>query len=225
MHTVLHDFHLRADHPVGLVIEPNVAPRNRLTVAFRPILAIPHLLLVGGPMALALGWSWQSEPGGPPEWSAGGGALGAVAAVVAMLSWFSIVFTGKHPDGLRNLATFYLRWRVRAAAYVALLRDEYPPFGDGSYAAALVLHEPELPRDRVSVAFRIILILPHLPALCLLSVAWFLATVVAWVAILVNGTYPAALEHFSRGVLRWNIRVEAYALLLHDTYPPFRLEE
>jgi hypothetical protein len=193
-------------------------------VAFRPILAIPHLLLVGGPIALALGWSWQTEPGASHEWSAGGGVLGAVAAVTAMLSWFAIVFTGNQPEGLRSLAAFYLRWRVRATAYVTLLRDEYPPFGDAPYPAALIMDSQDGARDRVSVAFRIFLILPHLVALCFLSVAWAMTTIIAWFAILITGAYPESLERFSRGVLRWNIRVEAYLLLLHDTYPPFHLD-
>jgi Domain of unknown function (DUF4389) len=225
MHTVAKDLHLSEDHPVSVVIEPSIEPRNRLTVAFRPILAIPHLLLVGGPIALAVGWSVRTEPGGTHEWSAGGGALGAVAAVTAVISWFAIVFTGTHPEGLRSLAAFYLRWRVRATAYMVLLRDEYPPFGDAAYPATLFMRPPDLPRDRVSVAFRIILVLPHLLTLCLLSVAWLAVTFIAWIAILFTGAYPERLAHFSRAVLRWSIRVEAYALLLHDAYPPFRLDD
>jgi hypothetical protein len=206
-------------------VVPASAPRSRLTVGLRAILAIPHLILVGGPIAFALGWSWQSEPGATHEWSASGGVLGAVAAVAAMISWFAIVFTGRHPDGLYNLAAFYLRWRVRATAYVALLRDEYPPFGDGDYPAYLMLDAPAVPRDRVSVAFRIVLILPHLIALCFLSVAWCFTTILAWFSILFTGRYPERLESFAVSVLRWNTRVEAYALLLHDEYPPFRLHE
>jgi Domain of unknown function (DUF4389) len=224
MHTVAHSLHVETNHPVNIVVAPADAPRNRLTTAFRLILAIPHLLIVGGPIALALGWSWRSEPGATHEWSASGGALGAVAAVCAMIAWCAIVFTGRHPDGLWNLAAFYLRWRVRASAYVTLLRDEYPPFGDASYPASLVLERPDGPRDRLSVAFRIILILPHLVALCFLSVAWCLSTIVAWFAILFTGAYPHSLAEFSISVLRWNIRVEAYALLLHDEYPPWRLD-
>ena len=101
---------------------------------------------------------------------------------------------------------------------------EYPPFGDAPYPANLVMDSQDAARDRVSVAFRIFLILPHLVALCFLSVAWAVTTIIAWFAILFTGAYPESLERFSRGVLRWNIRVEAYLLLLHDTYPPFHLD-
>jgi hypothetical protein len=224
MHTIAHDLPAETHHPVDIVLPHADAPRNRLTVGFRPILAIPHLLIVGAPIALAMGWGWRSEPGGTHEWSAGGGVLGAVAAVTAMISWFAILFTGHHPEGLHSLAAYYLRWRVRATAYMALLRDEYPPFGDGPYPASLVLNPPDVPRDKVSVGFRLILLLPHLIALCFLSIGWGFTTIIAWFAILFTGRYPEALERFAVGVMRWNIRVDAYGLLLHDTYPPFRLD-
>jgi hypothetical protein len=101
--------------------------------------------------------------------------------------------------------------------------DDYPPFGDGPYPAALELQRPDGPRDRVSVAFRIILIIPHLLAVWALSIGWAITTVVAWIAILLTGRYPEELYHFGVGVLRWGTRVEAYVLLLHDEYPPFSL--
>jgi Domain of unknown function (DUF4389) len=225
MQTLAHDLHADSIHPVTISVVPDSGVRNRLTSAFRPILAIPHLIIVGGPIALALGWSWNTEPAARHEWSASGGALGAVACVAAMIAWFAILFTGRHPDGLWNLAAFYLRWRVRATAYITLLRDEYPPFGDGAYPASVRVEPPTVPRDRLSVAFRVFLIVPHLLALCVLSVGWFAVTVFAWFAILFTGRYPASVAPFSLGVLRWNIRVEAYMLLLHDDYPPFRLAE
>lgn len=107
-------------------VEPALGPRNRLTCAFRIVLAIPHLILVGGPMAASFSWSSSSSDarGG----GGGGGLLGIVAMVAAIIAWFAILFTGRHPRGLWDLAAYYLRWRVRVAAYTALLRDEYPPF-------------------------------------------------------------------------------------------------
>jgi hypothetical protein len=144
---------------------------------------------------------------------------------VAIISWFAILFTGRYPEGLWNLAAFYLRWRVRAVAYTALLRDEYPPFGDGPYPVELELVPSAEPRDRLTVAFRIILAIPHLLAVWVLSVAWAFVTVIAWFAILLTGRYPEGLYHFAVGVLRWNTRVEAYLLLLRDEYPPFSLKE
>ena len=107
-------------HPTTYSVTPQAETRNRLTVGFRFILAIPHLLLVGGP---------GSASGGGDRT----GVLGTVAGVAAFINWFIIVFTGKANKDLMSLQQFYLRWRARALAYEALLRDEYPPFGDGDY--------------------------------------------------------------------------------------------
>ncbi len=221
MNTLATELGHLSTHPVDVDVAPATEDRDRLTTAFRIILAIPHLVLVGAPAAFAFSW-WGST--GHEGGLSGGGVLGAVAAVCALIAWFAIVFGGRYPDGLRALAVFYLRWRVRAVAYTALLRDEYPPFGDEVYPAGLVLDVPGAPRDRVSVAFRLILAIPHLLCVWLLGIAWCVATIVAWFAILFTGRYPEGLYDFSVGVLRWNTRLEAYLLLLHDEYPPFSLE-
>jgi len=208
-------------YPVDVHVSPMIEPRNRLTTAFRPILAIPHLLLVGGPVAFALSVVWRTSDTPRAEWGAGTGVLGAVAAVCALIAWFAILFTGEYPAGLRGLATFYLRWRVRAIAYIALLCDEYPPFGDAEYPAYLRIDPGPTSRNKATVAFRLFLALPHIVVLWLLGFAWGVATLVAWVSILFTGRYPEALYRFAVGMLRWNTRVEAYLLLLHDQYPPF----
>jgi hypothetical protein len=210
-------------HPVAVYVPPALHRSNRLTCAFRFILAIPHMLLVGGPMAVAI--TWFGAGNGDPAFEFGSaGVLGAVAGVIASIAWFAIVFGSAFPEGLWKLAAFYLHWRVRAVAYLMLLRDEYPPFGEGMYPAWLGLPRPVGPRDRISVAFRIFLVLPHLFVLWFLGIAWGVVTLIAWLAILFTGNYPAALYNFSVGVLRWTTRVEAYLLLLRDEYPPFSLD-
>jgi hypothetical protein len=208
---------------VGINIVGATEGRNRLTSAFRFFLALPHLILVGGPLAIVSSIGWRTEDGLNLGWSCGTGVLGIVAGVAAMIAWFAILFTGRHPDGLWNLAAFYLRWRVRAVAYMTLLRDEYPPFGDGPYPAELVLAQPDAPRDRLTVALRFFLALPHLFVLWMLSIVWAFVTAIAWIAILVTGRYPEMLYGFAIGVLAWDVRVEAYMLLLRDEYPPFTL--
>jgi hypothetical protein len=223
MSTIARPLTAESAEPVQLRITPALEHRNRLTTAFRLFLARPHLVLVGGPVAGAISWAWQDDSARHANWMADGGALGAVAVLAAIIAWFAIVFTGRQPDGLWKLAAFYLRWRTRAIAYVALLRDEYPPFGDGVYPAALVLAQPTLPRDRLGVAFRLILAIPQLIALWAISIAWAMTTLIAWFSILITGRYPVVLYDFAVGALRWNLRVEAYLLLLSDRYPPFSL--
>jgi hypothetical protein len=212
-----------AIHPVQIHVEPALDHRNRLTTALRLLLAIPHLILVGTPIALTLSWSSGPQQTTHIEWSAGG-LFGALAAAAAFIGWFAILFTGRYPAGLRDLVALYLRWRVRAVAYIALLRDEYPPFGDAPYPASLEMHFPETPRDRLTVALRPILVIPQLIAIWALGIAWGFTTVIAWFAILFTGRYPQALYNFATGVFRWNTRVEAYLLLFHDEYPPFSLD-
>jgi len=214
---------VRATYPVDIDVPPALTHRNRVTSFFRVVLALPHLILVGGPAALSISLAWSTGGRLHPEWGGATGVLGAVAAVCALIAWFAIVFGGEYPAGLRDLAILYLRWRVRASAYTALLRDEYPPFGDGPYPATLQITTIARPRNRLTVAFRLLLVLPQMLAVWVLGVAWLLTTVAAWITILFTGAYPQQLFDFGVGVLRWSTRVEAYLLLLVDEYPPFSL--
>jgi hypothetical protein len=214
-------------HPVTYFVTPQMEGRNRLTCFFRIILAIPHLILVGGPgLAIGFGGVFGQSGEGNGYWIGGGatGVIGLVAFVMAVVSWFAIVFTGKQPKGLWDFANFYLHWRSRAVAYTALLRDEYPPFGEGPYPVQLGLGEfPEV-RNRLAVGLRLIYLIPHIIVLFFIGIAWVITTVISWFAILFSGAYPESFYRFSVGYLRWSLRVEAYALLLHDEYPPFSLD-
>lgn len=204
-------------YPVTVHIETALAHRNRLTTAFRLILALPHLILVGG---AGLGFA----SGGDSRTTLGseGGLLGAVAGFLAIVSWFTIVIAATHIVGIRQFTAFYLRWRVRAASYLMLLQDAYPPFGDASYPASIEIIDPPS-RRRLTVALRLILAIPHLFVLAFVLLAWGLTTIVAWFSILFTGAYPQGLYEFGVGVLRWRLRVEAYLLLMVDEYPPFSL--
>ncbi len=112
----------RMAYPVSVSVEPLRTNRNRLTTAFRLILAIPHLILIGGIGFSVVNRSSESIT------SFGGeaGLLGAVAFFLAIVSWFTIVISGQHIVGIRQFTNFYLRWRVRAVAYMMLLEDQYP---------------------------------------------------------------------------------------------------
>ena len=76
--------------------------RDRLTVALRPILAIPQLIVTW-----ILGIAW------------------AFTTIVALIS---ILVTGRYPASLYHFGVGVLRWSTRVEAYVFLMRDEYPPF-------------------------------------------------------------------------------------------------
>ena len=197
-------------YPVSVAVGEPLERRNRLTTAFRPILAIPHSILVG-----PIYWSYRSGSVG---------LLGAAAYVLAIVSWFTLLINGEHLRGIRDFSAYYLRWRTRALAYMALFVDAYPPFGEGAYAASIEIADPVIPRDRATIAVRPLLAIPHLVVLFFLLIGWFVTTVIAWLAILVIGSYPRSLYPFGVGTMRWALRVEAYLLLLVDEYPPFTLE-
>jgi hypothetical protein len=208
-------------YPVSITIEPQLSDRNRLTTAFRLILAIPHLILVGG-----VGASFAAYNGGGGNATTLGGEtglLGGIAILLAVISWFTIVIAGEHYTPSRRYTGFYLRWRVRAVTYFMLLTDRYPPFGDGPYPSALVFDNADKARDRLGVGLRLILAIPHFVVLFFVLCLWWVTTVLAWFAILISARYPQGLYDFGVGALRWLIRVEAYTLLMVDDYPPFSL--
>jgi hypothetical protein len=208
-------------YPVTVTVQPLLTNRDRITTLFRFILAIPHLLLVGG---ATFGLTFGSREGGLPSIGAEGGLFGVIAFVLAIVSWFMIVATGTDASGIRQFMTYFLRWRVRALAYLMLLEDAYPPFGDEPYPTSVEVIDPAGPRDKVTVALRLILAIPHFFVLAFVMLGWCVTTIVAWFAILFTGEYPAGLYDFGVGSLRWLIRVQAYMLLLVDEYPPFSLE-
>ncbi len=205
-------------YPVTVSVERKLTDRNRLTTAFRIILAIPHLILVGGIGVLVSSRASTSTSIGGEN-----GLLGFVAFVLAIISWFTIVFGGTQIPAIRQFLTFYMRWRARAVAYLMLLEDDYPPFGDAPYPASYEVVDPAA-RDRLTVALRIVLAIPHFIVLFFLLCAWWITTVFSWFAILITGAYPEGLYNFGVGCLRWLLRLESYLLLLVDEYPPFSLD-
>jgi hypothetical protein len=207
-------------YPVAVSVVPALANRNRLTTFFRLILAIPHIILVGG---VGLGIASSQNDSSTTSGFGEGGLLGAVAGFLAVISWFTIVFAGKHIVGIRQFCSFYLRWKTRATAYLVLLEDAYPPFGDAPYPTSVEIVAPVGPRERLTVFFRLILAIPHFIVLFFIFIAWCFTTILAWFVILFTGSYPAGMYNFAVGSLRWVVRVEAYLLLLVDEYPPFSL--
>ena len=208
-------------YPVSITVQPLLAPRNKVTTAFRLVLAIPHLFLVGG-----IGFSMVFRTRSDNVTSLGPetGLLGVFAGILAIVSWFTILISREHIAGIRAYTKFYVRWRVRALSYLMLLQDQYPPLGDAVYPSSVTIVDPERARDRLSVGLRIVLAIPHFIVLVFLMTAFWMTTIAAWIAIVISGRYPKGLYEFGVGALQWLVRVEAYLLLLIDEYPPFSFE-
>jgi hypothetical protein len=158
--------------------------------------------------------------------------LQIVAEVLAIVSWFIILITGSLPEGIANFQVMFLRYYARTVTYAAFLREEYPPFSFATVSAdpgddprvRLDVTPALTSRNRLTVAFRIILAIPQLIAVALLGIAAAVVVIIGFFAVLFTGRWPAGLRDFLVGYGRWWVRVEAYALLLTDEYPPFSLE-
>jgi hypothetical protein len=169
---------------------------SRLSTLARLILAIPQLLIIY--------------------------ALGTVVGIVTLIAFFAILFTRRYPKGLFELVVSFNRWIANVYAYVALLRDEYPPFSTdpGRYAVTYeVDYSEKLSRWLIFVKWFLVLL--HQFFLYFLGFFAFVAAVIAWFAILIAGRYPRTLFNYVVGVMRWYLRVGVYSSLLRDEFPPF----
>jgi hypothetical protein len=152
------------------------------------------------------------------------GVFGYLVELTTFISWFAILFTGRYPKALFDLAVVYFRWSARATAYVALLRDDYPPFGGGSpeYPVRVEIEYPEK-LSRLLIFVKWLLAIPHFIILALLGIVGFAVYVIAWFAILFTGRFPRSMFDFLVGIGRWYLRVYAYIWLMRDEYPPFSM--
>lgn len=170
-------------------------PQSRATVAFRLLMAIPHFVVL-----------WL---------------MAIAAGVVVFIGWWGALFTGRLPVFAADFLTGYVRWVARVQAYTCLLTDEYPPFAldDADYPVRVAV-TPGQQLNRAAVFFRFFLLIP----------CWFVQTFVTygaltvfqlvnWLIVLVKGQPPAAIYQALSAVLRFQVRVLAFALMLTSTYP------
>jgi len=155
--------------------------------------------------------------------------------VVCIIAFFAILFTAKYPKGLFEFNTGVLRWtwRVGFYSYQALGTDKYPPFSlkpDDDYPADLEIEYPErLSRGLVLVKWWLLAI-PHYIIVGIFQGSGesggglvFILAIFAAIALLFTGKYPEGIFKLVVGMNRWTYRVAAYASLMTDKYPPFRL--
>jgi hypothetical protein len=151
-------------------------------------------------------------------------ALGLVSGIAIFIAWFAILFTRRFPRGLFDFVVNVNRWGLNVAAYVLLMRDDYPPFSweKGKYAVTYDVEYPEQ-LSRWLIFVKWLLIIPHIIVLYVLFLAYYVTLLIAWFAILFTKRYPQGLFRFGVGVLRWGSRINVYSNLLRDDYPPFSL--
>jgi hypothetical protein len=169
--------------------------------------------------------------------------------VLTVVAFFAILVTGRYPRGIFEFNVGVLRWtwRVLFYSYAALGTDRYPPFTldeAPDYPATLTVDYPErLSRGLVLVKWWLLAI----PQYVIVGIfagggsyaawhgenwAWPLGggligviVVFAGVTLVFTERYPRGIFDLAVGLDRWVVRVIAYASLMTDAYPPFRLDQ
>jgi hypothetical protein len=171
--------------------------RSRLTVFFRFLLVIPHLI-----------WSF---------------VYGLAAQIVVIVAWFAIVFTGRYPQGMYDFVAGYVRFSTRLLGYMELVTDTFPPFDGGEhpeYPVAVTIPPPQERYSRLTTVFRVILLIP-VAILQYVFLLWIYAVSIAiWVVAVIMGKTSAGLVDSERFPLAYMARSYAYSYLLTDKWPP-----
>jgi hypothetical protein len=144
----------------------------------------------------------------------------ATAAYLPVAAVLTILFRRKYPRWWFDFLVHFLRYEYRVYAYLGLLRDEYPALEEEQSVHLDVDYPASLNRWLPLVKW--LLAIPHIIVLLFLFIGAFVASVIAWFAILFTKRFPRGLFDFVVGVNRWGLRVNAYAFYLFtDEYPPF----
>lgn len=172
---------------------------NRLTTFFRPLVVIP-VAIIFSLVSYAAGY--------------------LIFAVLLM-----ILFRKKYPRWWFEWNLALTRFTLRLYGYMLLLQHDYPST-DEEQAVHVELDYPDTGKlGRGMPLVKWLLAIPHIFILYFLGIAVLFVTVIAWFAILFTGKYPRGMFDFVVGVMRWGLRVQAYAaLLITDQYPPFSLK-
>jgi hypothetical protein len=167
--------------------------------------------------------------------------------VLSLVALVAIVVTGRYPRGIFDLNVGVLRWTWRVDYYAigAFATDRYPPFtlaDDPDYPAHFDVQYPERLSRGLALVKWWLLAIPHYLVVALFAggTGWAayhfsalnvqfgglvgILAVIAGVVLLFTGSYPRSVYDFVLGMNRWVLRVAAYASLMTDEYPPFRLD-
>jgi hypothetical protein len=170
--------------------------------------------------------------------------------LLSIVAWFAIVFTGRYPRGIFDFNVGVLRWswRVTYYAFGVAGTDQYPPFtlADADYPARFDVAYPEQLSRGLALIKTWLLAIPHyiIVGLFTSGLVWYTTEIdpagnevvqagtglisilvfIAVVILLFTGRYPQGLFDLIMGLQRWVYRVAAYASLMRDEYPPFRLD-
>jgi hypothetical protein len=168
--------------------------RSRLTVFFRLLLALPHLVWL---------FLW-----------------GIVALLVIIANWFATLVGGKPPDALHRFISAYLRYATHVTAYLYLVANPFPGFTgrEGSYPVDLAIAPPTR-QNRWKTGFRIILAFPALLIASGLGSALSIVALFGWFTGLFLARMPHGLRNLGVFAIRYQVQLSAYGWILTDSYP------
>ena len=202
-------------HPVAVAIEYPDRKLNRVSTLFRLFTVLPIALV----LAAIVGVTTQGS---------GGSSAQTVVIGTGLLSLpplLMIVFRQKYPRWWFDWNLELVRFSTRVGAYLALMTDRYPST-DEQQGVRVDFPYPDARTElnRWLPLVKWVLAVPHYVVLAFLYAGAVVGVVAAWFAILFTGRYPRAVFQYVDGVIRWHVRVVAYAhILVTDEYPPFRL--
>ena len=146
--------------------------------------------------------------------------LSVAAYLAVFVGWFAALALGRLPGAVERYLAAYVRYSARVGAYGTLLVDRYPPFRLGpapAYPVQVQLGPGRL--NRLAVLFRIVLQLPAVLLGALVGTGAAVVSAFVWVIALVLGRLPVPLFEAGCGLLRYNVRIGAYGLLVSSAYP------
>ena len=202
-------------YPVQFSVDYPDRPLNRLTTAFRIFVAIPIIIVLSSVSGSTSTFYWR----GSSYVVAGAGGLLFFGPLLMIL------FRRKYPRWWFDWNVELQRFTNRVGAYLALMDDRYPATDQEQYVHLNYVY-PDASRElnRWLPLVKWLLAIPHYIVLFFLWIAAIVVLIIAWFAILFTGRYPRGMFEFVEGVIRWGVRVVAYAfLLVTDRYPPFSL--
>ena len=182
-------------HPIVLRDAGDDLARSRLTVFFRLLLAIPHLV-------------WLEL------WS-------VLVVIVAIVNWLVTLITGRSPAALHNFLAAFQRYATHVYAFVTLVANPFPGFTgkSGSYPIDVEIAPPE-PQRRLVTLFRFFLAIPAFIVFLGLGSALYAVAFLGWFAALFTGRMPGGLRNLGAFALRYTAQTYGYSyLLLTDRYP------
>ena len=205
----------RVPYPLRFRVDYPDRPLNRLTTFFRPLVALPILIVLSS----VSGATFTSSDYNTST------TVATAGGILILGPLLMILFRRKYPRWWFDWNRELLRFENRVGTYMLLMEDRYPSTDEQQHVH-LELDYPDVERDlnRWLPLVKWLLAIPHYIVLFFLWIGAFFVVIAAWFAILFTGRYPRGLFTYIEGVLRWNNRVTAYvALLATDRYPPFSL--